>query len=581
MKVLLALAGREGQVVTREELISSCWDGRIVGEDVINRAILILRRVAKASCAFEIETVRGSGYRLTETGPPAWYQRWFFWGAVPAVAVVSVAFLIFHAGPDQSHPPLAVIELMPFVASGDPLASEAAKASDSVVADMLANSGLPVLKPHGTLRQGKAADLRLSGQIRLVDQRVEASLQLDDLAHGTLLLSHRFNVSRDGARNLPEQIGAFAATALSTTGALMALDRDRGGDRRLTGEVLRQWSMMVIFEDAIGTYRAVDRIAAQMPDSAVAQLGLAMSTVHELPLLAAEDRPAALAKGRAAAARARALAPGYGDVAWPDCKLYSPARMSRCEAVMRKAFAIDPEAPFVAAGLRNQLVDVGRFHEALAYDRLAVAAMPYMAGRLSVSTMLLEGLGMRDRAGEQFERVRRWWPEFDQAFTLRFKGMLDRGSVEDAAAFVAAMPPDIHVIDRRTVASVANDVAAKRTQLVRVRCLSPAVDGSLSYFCLVALVRAGDLDGAFVLGDRLFPTLIADDPKEEDRLFLQRPERLGLGALSTPALAPLRKDPRFIPIAERVGLMRYWKESHLPDFCTLAHESVCRAIATH
>ena len=38
-----------GELVTREELISSCWDDRIVGDDVINRAILILRRVAKAS----------------------------------------------------------------------------------------------------------------------------------------------------------------------------------------------------------------------------------------------------------------------------------------------------------------------------------------------------------------------------------------------------------------------------------------------------------------------------------------------------------------------------------------------------
>jgi hypothetical protein len=105
-------------------------------------------------------------------------------------------------------------------------------------------------------------------------------------------------------------MGAFAATALSTPGALMALDRQRPPDPRLSGELLRQWSMMVVFEDPISSYQAVDRIAAQMPDSAVAQLGLAMSTVHVLPLLAPEEREAALAKGRDAAARARALAAG-------------------------------------------------------------------------------------------------------------------------------------------------------------------------------------------------------------------------------------------------------------------------------
>ncbi|MFL6759572.1 tetratricopeptide repeat protein [Sphingomonas sp.] len=333
--------------------------------------------------------------------------------------------------------------------------------------------------------------------------------------------------------------------------------------------------MMIVFEDPISSYRAVDRIARQLPDSAVAQLGLAMSTSHVLPLLAPEDRPAALAKGRAAAARARMLAPNYGDVASPDCTLYPADRMAQCEAALRKAFKIDPDSPFVAAGLRNQLVDVGRFREALDYDRLAVAAMPYMAGRLSASTMLLESLGLRTRAAQQFQRARRWWPEFDRLFADRIEGILDRGNIEDAAGLVATMPANVDVIDRSAVRSIAADVGARRRQPVRLRCLSPSIENSLTYFCLVALVRCNDLDGAFVLADRLFPTLVADDPKEEDRLFLERPARLGLGALSTPALMPLRQDPRFLRIAERVGLIRYWRQNHLPDFCDDRREAVC------
>ncbi len=406
---------------------------------------------------------------------------------------------------------------------------------------------------------------------------IEATLQLDDLAHDTLLLSRRFRVSREQVKELPEQIGAFAATSLASTGSMMALDQQRPGDARLTGEVLRQWAMMIVFEDPIGTYQAVDRIAPQMPNSAVAQLGLAMSTVHALPLLALADRPAALAKGRAAAARARLLAPNYGDVAWPDCKLYSPVRMAQCETAMRKAFAIDPHSPFAAAGLRNQLVDVGRFHDALDYDRLAVAAMPYMAGRLSASIMLLEGLGLKTQADQQFEHVRHWWPDFHLVFSDRIEGMLDGGNIEDVAPFVAAMPADIDVIDREAVTSIAADIATRKRQDVRSRCFSTA-DRTLAYFCLVAMTRIDDIDGAFVLADRLFPALMARDAKEEDRLFLQTPQRLGLGALSAPALAPLREDPRFVRIAERVGLMRYWRQSHLPDFCTLKHEPVCRVI---
>lgn len=577
MKVLVALAARRGEVVSREELIDRCWNGRILGEDVINRAILLLRRIAKDSGTFAIATVPKVGYRLTETGQLSSY-KWGPWcAAVAATALVVVSMFLLRAGSDQSHPPLAVIEIVPFAAAGGQLAVEAAKASDTAVSDMLVNSGQPVLASN----KGQTADLRLSGQMRLSGDRVEATLHLDDLAHGTLLLSRRFGAGLDQSRSLPEQIGAFAATSLASTGALMALDRRQPGDPRLTGEVLRQWSQMMLFEDAIGTYQGVDRIAAQMPNSAVTQLGLAMTTVHALPLLPPRERAAALAKGRAAAARARVLAPDYGDVAWAECTLSSPVRMAQCEAALQKAFAIDPHAPFVAAGMRNQLVSVGRFRDALYYDRLAVAAMPYMAGRLAASTMLLENLNQRARANQQFQRLRRWWPGFDQVFAYRIEGMLDRGSIEDAASFVATMPREVDVIDRTAVAAIARDVAMKNSKAVSSRCLATSVDGSLAYFCLVAMVRAADVNGAFVLADRLFPTLMADNPNEEDRLFLQRVEPLGIGVLSTQALAPMRNDRRFIAIAERVGLMRYWKQNHLPDFCTVAHERVCNLIARH
>ena len=173
--------------------------------------------------------------------------------------------------------------------------------------------------------------------------------------------------------------------------------------------------------------------------------------------------------------------------------------------------------------------------------------------------------------------MRRWWPEFDLIFGDRLEGMLDRGSIEDAAAFVAAMPAGVDVIDRTAVGSIAADVVAKRPIALRARCFSGT--DSLAYFCMVAMLRSNDLDGAFAIADRMFPQLVARDPQEEDRLFLQDPGRSELGRLSTPALSRLRADPRFIPIAERVGLLHYWREGQLPDFCRGAPEPVCSRIA--
>lgn len=65
MQVLVALARAAGAVVSRDELIARCWDGRVVGEAAINRCISKLREISDASGeAFRIETIARVGYRL-------------------------------------------------------------------------------------------------------------------------------------------------------------------------------------------------------------------------------------------------------------------------------------------------------------------------------------------------------------------------------------------------------------------------------------------------------------------------------------------------------------------------------------
>lgn len=73
MQVLIALVKANGAIVTRDELTLSCWDGRVVGEDALNRVTSRLRRVAKGIGAgsFQIETVTRIGYRLVFEGAQA------------------------------------------------------------------------------------------------------------------------------------------------------------------------------------------------------------------------------------------------------------------------------------------------------------------------------------------------------------------------------------------------------------------------------------------------------------------------------------------------------------------------------
>ena len=85
MAVLVALAARRGELVTRQELFARCWSAP-VGDDSLNRAIAGLRAVGArfGPAGFTIETVRAAGYVLRpgadqHPAPDAVTMAWRSW----------------------------------------------------------------------------------------------------------------------------------------------------------------------------------------------------------------------------------------------------------------------------------------------------------------------------------------------------------------------------------------------------------------------------------------------------------------------------------------------------------------------
>ncbi len=70
MQVLVALYRAGGAVVSKDDLAQSCWEGRVVGEDAINRVISRLRKVSEGvgKGIFHVETVTRVGYRMRFDG---------------------------------------------------------------------------------------------------------------------------------------------------------------------------------------------------------------------------------------------------------------------------------------------------------------------------------------------------------------------------------------------------------------------------------------------------------------------------------------------------------------------------------
>jgi DNA-binding winged helix-turn-helix (wHTH) protein len=75
MQVLVALAARRGDVVSRDELMARCWGGFAVSDDAIHRCIARLRRLSESHGGFTLETVPRVGYRLVEAEVPSPARR--------------------------------------------------------------------------------------------------------------------------------------------------------------------------------------------------------------------------------------------------------------------------------------------------------------------------------------------------------------------------------------------------------------------------------------------------------------------------------------------------------------------------
>lgn len=70
MQVLVAFAQAKGAILGPDELIERCWDGRIVGDNAIHRAVSKLRDLGLnfGGGAFVIETINKVGYRMRVSG---------------------------------------------------------------------------------------------------------------------------------------------------------------------------------------------------------------------------------------------------------------------------------------------------------------------------------------------------------------------------------------------------------------------------------------------------------------------------------------------------------------------------------
>jgi Tol biopolymer transport system component/DNA-binding winged helix-turn-helix (wHTH) protein len=105
MQVLIVLNQRLGEAVSRDELSLLCWDGRIVGDDALNRIISRLRKALSVEPAVLIDTIPKVGYRLRVEGdnspalpsPGKPSRHWLLAGAGALLLLLFLAVLAWRS----------------------------------------------------------------------------------------------------------------------------------------------------------------------------------------------------------------------------------------------------------------------------------------------------------------------------------------------------------------------------------------------------------------------------------------------------------------------------------------------------
>jgi TolB-like protein len=511
-------------------------------------------------------------------GGPAGRRAWVIAAALALLVSAGAVFLVLKSRDQTGWASRPTIALAPFTtASPDPELRAIAAQSRESLSHMLSQSGMPVRSLSSAPQDSASApgNFVLSGELGRSKDKLVATLRLDHVGRQVTVVSHRIEAGPDEAQDLPERIGAQIAGSIAWAAPLIMLEERHPSDPAVLADLYGQLGFTSGFE-TVRSYQAAQRAAAKAPNSAFAQVSLAFNTAFALGALPRQERPAAVIAARRGAERAKAIAPEFGDSYGAWCYLHSETLRAECENRLREGRRIDPDAPFLNSFLAGLLRDVGRYEESVEVARLASARDPYVPTKLGWLLRSLEYSGEEEEASELHRQGRKWWPELnDHFFWNRMAGRIDRGDFAGVVRLEQELGTKGLPANYRTSGPLLAAVRAKSSAGVARFC-ADAKPFLLIVRCFAASIAVGDLDRAYARAAEFYPKRVGRTAAETERIWLDNPlTPAPLTLITAPGAAPLRRDPRYLALADRLGLLAYWRSGRLPDFCRKQPEPIC------
>ena len=578
MQVLVALARADGDILTRDELVDRCWDGRIVGDDSIARVIGMLRKLGAefGQGAFAIETITKVGYRLLAAGADgaqrdkdeavvtraSFKARSRVAGLVAAAGLAAAAAAVWaFALPGDVAQTSTTISVEPVTSTVPDQAAR--RFANDLTNDFARLAGaMSNLKVIDRDAGGGSAEsnyvLRIS--VESEGQRLAARARLVGAGDGAVLWSRTFVDKSGSDATLREQVAVSAAGVMrcGLEHSAAALSGDPVSLRLFLAACDASQD-----EDWARAESFARQVVARRPEVAAgwACLALAMSNAQYADAKQSPAQAAAkLEAARGYARKAIRLEPddGRGYFALVLVEEAAQGHPSAI-AVIERGIAADPDYPNLYNAYGNALFNAGYVKAGVAPALRAVALDPTSLWAHGIAVRRLLAAGRTDEAFAMQAKSERLWPSHPQVVAQRLRLAVD---YEDPAVALALIEREelqgtgernLPVLARVYVKWRADPASLDRARLDREAEAEVRDGPSVAWFVVGAMIRMGETDRAFAW---LARAPVTEAQNQWSLLFW-------------PHAAPLRRDPRFFAAMARLGLVDLWvKRGQWPDFCS-------------
>ncbi|HWX90932.1 MAG TPA: hypothetical protein VNY75_11530, partial [Rhizomicrobium sp.] len=463
-------------------------------------------------------------------------------------------------------------------------------------ADMLTSSPFDVISPtrtfqyRGAAKAGAAqalkADFLIDGDIRREHGLIQVTMRLVDGHSNTTVVAGTFERPAAEADSVPDEIAVKMASLTTMT---RGLKMSAGWDPRVIAAYFRANYLAGARNDFYGANETAREAARIAPYDAFAQTLHGYMAAYLVDILPPDRKPAMVAEAREAANSAIQLDPGCGDAYAVLALITPPFDWAVREQYLKRALAILPDAQTAQIQLIELLQNAGRFHESgLAAESLFARGPSQMRPLVEViNTRLWQGqpgvpaLIARGRKAMKYSEMGVQYSKMPWFVAKLFEVAAFHGAPGDAEALMR--DPTVRNLleqdSRPTFSRIAVALHHHRRADVDAAagdCTKPDDrSAEVTRTCFMALVALERLDDAFRLAAIFYPDQRGATPQERQQRWFSA-KMMSVAYLLIPQMVPLRADPRFREVAERIGLLQYWQSSHHPpDFCLAEKAPVC------